>query len=84
MTSLVRLIYILMAFGRPGSFGLGDSMIDMGNGVWDWGWLCRALVRGRVVFPSLDRPGECPVDPTLTPPTQLQTTGLAPVIDTHY
>lgn len=61
-----------------------DGVIDTGNGAWDWRWLCRVLVWGRVVFPSLDRPAECPVDPTMTPPTQLRSTGLAPVIDARH
>lgn len=79
------MLYTVMACSaRHYGISITVGVIDLGNGPWDWRWLCRVLVEGRVVFPSLDRPGECPVDPTLTPPTQLQTAGLAPVIDAHY
>ena len=61
-------LYILMACKPFGSvwlyiISITDGVIDTSNGPWDWRWLCRVLVWGRVVFPSLDRPGNAPLTP---------------------
>lgn len=86
MISLGRVLYILMSYNPAGRVRLYFYWWCDWHGQWGLG-LKKAVqsigVRESCV-PFIRQAGECPVDPTLTPPTQLQTIVLAPVIDAHH
>lgn len=65
-------LYFYWWFDWHGQWGLGLKKAVVSIGVRE------------SCVPFIRQAGECPVDPTLTPSTQLQTIGLAPVIDAHH